>query len=233
IPGVGKEKIVVCGAVLISPRYALTAAHCPGFIDSITVYGGVYDTNNLDVDGAQSSAIKDFFPHPKFYGTGPMVYNDIAVIELETEFHETDSVKFIKIDALYPEPHLPGADLHIVGFGADNFKDGDFVLTTRLHSAEVKSVDHDTCQREWSKWNATISSEQICTSVDPAGTGPGDSGAPLIYKRHVPGSNTTEWRLLGVSSTGTTPPGESPDVFTRVPSFCAWIGNVTMVACTL
>uniref|UniRef100_A0A1I8AK43 Peptidase S1 domain-containing protein n=1 Tax=Steinernema glaseri TaxID=37863 RepID=A0A1I8AK43_9BILA len=115
--GLGEDKAVVCGATLISSRYALTAAHCPGYDDGVRVYGGIYDINNLNVEGAQSSAIRKFYPHSGYYKNKEMAYNDIAIIELETEFHETDTVKFIKIDALSLLPELSETELQIVGFG--------------------------------------------------------------------------------------------------------------------
>ncbi|KAK0414976.1 hypothetical protein QR680_011706 [Steinernema hermaphroditum] len=217
-----EDKIGVCGATLLSSRYALTAAHYVANRDPnyIMIFAGIHNVGKLYPPGSQMAFGKRFIVHPQFNASS--LHNDIALIELDREIKETDTVKFIKIDALWLLPELPGADGVIVGFGKSGWNGEQ---PGRLHSTHVTIVDRNICTDVWKNYSSenSITLESVCTTSANAGTLDGDSGGPLLYQRFNALTNKNEWRQLGVISFGQGIKGDIPDVQTRAPSYCTWI----------
>ncbi|KAK0415059.1 hypothetical protein QR680_011752 [Steinernema hermaphroditum] len=227
------SSIAMCGATLLSPRYALTAAHCVDEHDpSYTmVFAGIHNLEKLFPPGSQMAFAKRFIIHPEF-NQASFKHNDIALIELDREMKETDTVKFIKIDALWLLPELPGANGVILGFGVNGWN-GEASL--QLHSAHVKIVDFNICTERWknSEYEIPIMLGTVCTDSTHSGFLKGDNGGPLLYQRFNAQTKKNEWRQLGIASIGQSVKGDLPNVYTRVPSFCTWITQNTNppVAC--
>uniref|UniRef100_A0A1I8AHA2 Peptidase S1 domain-containing protein n=1 Tax=Steinernema glaseri TaxID=37863 RepID=A0A1I8AHA2_9BILA len=218
-----------CGAVLIHPRYALTAARCAKTFEnspSTRVWGGVSDIENLDPTRFQSRKVAKWIPHLYFDVT--TMHNDIAIIDLEGPFVVMDTVKPIKISATdrvsdFPDPY----PFMISGFGNTALE----TPTPYLHLADVSLVDWKTCRDAWDILGRDIiTGDKMCTSNRHVGTLEGDSGCPLVHTH----PDRAEWRLVGLSALGTAIPGY-PDVYTRVSKHCVWIADTTNmdVICSL
>ncbi|KAK0415062.1 hypothetical protein QR680_011752 [Steinernema hermaphroditum] len=206
-----EDKIGVCGATLLSSRYALTAAHCVADSDPnyTMIFAGLHSTVELFPSGSQMAFGKRFIVHPQFNASS--LHNDIALIELDREMKETDTVKFIKIDALWLLPELPGADGVIVGFGKNGWNGES---SKKLHSAHVKIVDYNVCIERWknSEYEIPIMPGTVCTDSTHSGALHGDSGGPLLYQRFNALTGKNEWRQLGIVSMGQLVKGDIPSL---------------------
>lgn len=92
---------------------------------------------------------------------------------------------------------------------------------TILQEAEIKEVDMNTCQIQYSNVDVL---KDICAGGEVGGTCLGDSGGPLSTRMdgHV--------YQVGVTSFGAVDCGvisRSPNVFERTASHLAWIGEIT------
>lgn len=72
----------ICGAVIISERHALTAAHCYDAYSDLTVYSFVVGSSNAnDNSDAFKTTLKDFIQHDDYFIITNV--NDIALLVLE------------------------------------------------------------------------------------------------------------------------------------------------------
>ncbi|TKR95687.1 hypothetical protein L596_009819 [Steinernema carpocapsae] len=218
-----------CGASLLSPTHALTAAHCVTDITSpADIMAGAIDNVHLNASNAQWSSIHRVTIHSGFSETSRE--NDIAIVEFNPPMTLNQYVQVTKI-VKNDEQLLQQKKSYVTGFGTYTFTNKEAVTSEDLLWAEIDLFDISRCHQHW---NSTDAQKQICAGAKNLGPGTGDSGGPLQVLH--------EGTLfqIGLTSFGTSDDefddefnqDRFPTVFTRVSFYCDFIANVTVNAAT-
>ncbi|XP_075162252.1 tequila isoform X2 [Haematobia irritans] len=205
-----------CGAVIISKKLILTAAHCLAgypkgsyFVRVGDHYANIAEASEID------SNIENWYIHERFREEKHM-NNDIAIILLKNALRFNDYVQPICL----PEK---GAQLEanrkctISGWGS--IKSGTSTPSNILRAAEVPILPDDVCKRREVYGNA-MSEGMFCAghldeNVDACD---GDSGGPLVC------SDESAETLYGIISWGQhCGYANHPGVYVRVEKYIDWI----------
>ncbi|XP_053957248.1 uncharacterized protein LOC128862566 isoform X3 [Anastrepha ludens] len=205
-----------CGAVLISSRHLLTAAHClAGYPKGAYLirlgdhYANIAESSEID------SFIENWYVHEKFRDSTHM-NNDIALIVLKTPVKFNDYIQPVCL------PNK-GATLTenrkctISGWGS--IKSGVSTPSNILRAAELPILSDEVCKQPH-VYGASLTEGMFCAgymdeSVDACD---GDSGGPLIC--HDEDGET----LHGIISWGQhCGYANKPGVYVRVEKYVDWI----------
>ncbi|XP_023031907.1 uncharacterized protein LOC6643128 isoform X2 [Drosophila willistoni] len=205
-----------CGAVVISKRHLLTAAHClyghpkgSYFVRVGDHYANIAESSEVD------SFIENWYTHEKFRD-GSHMNNDIAVIVLKTPLKFSDYVQPICL----PEKNVPlGENRTCTISGWGSIKSGLSTPSQILRSAQLPILSDATCKRS-NVYGDAMTDGMFCAgsmdeSVDAC---EGDSGGPLVC------SDEDGETLYGIISWGQHCGYQNrPGVYVRVCHYIDWI----------
>ncbi|XP_026737128.1 trypsin-1-like [Trichoplusia ni] len=199
----------MCGAVIISDRGLLTAAHCVDqYVANPSSLRVTVGTTNR-VTGGRTYDISRVLPHEQ-YSTDTLEH-DIAV--LGTTRTITFSISVAPVAIPRESFNLPvGTEAIVSGFGTTSYEGSS---SSVLLAARVQIVDQQTCMRAYMRIGAVTSGMVCAHGVNPLRDAcQGDSGGPLVANNHVVG--IVSWGE-GCASI------QYPGVYTRVSMYHTWI----------
>jgi len=227
-----KNNIGGCAAVLISSRWAVTAAHCIRLRHMVpeSIVLGLHDISKGSYEPySKDVAIEDTFTYPQFGIQDEMYpYNDIALLYLDEEIDLN-----IHTPACLPHSgrNYTGTTGSVYGWGKTD------ECSTEIHpilqEVNLEVISDDACRKasathrmlkdgvcvlNETSYSSMISEEMLCATASGQGSCRGDSGGPFTVKEHGKHS------LVGVVSWGAGC-GELPSVFAEVahPKIRTWI----------
>lgn len=206
----------LCGAVLISKRFVLTAAHCVGadndFQIGITETSSFVDSwfGNSDGGGTTEYAYKRGVIHPNY--DDDSVSHDIALYELDRDV--PDSLPYIRLEQT--PVTVSETSMTVIGFGDTDPSERITDLSDFLLQATVDYVTRSACIN---RMGGAIGPDMLCAYEEGEDTCQGDSGGPLFLK----GDSVAEDSLVGLVSWGYSCGGDTPGVYTRISYFYDWI----------
>jgi trypsin len=197
-----------CGAVLIAPLTALTAAQCVGGVSPSALL--VRSGSLLDASGGSLTAVTEIIRYPGY--DSDTEDNDIAVLHLAALGSDL-------VPALLPPPGedpQSGTEVDIAGWGITQSPGAP---SARLLTARMPVVGRSQCNAEYKEATGgddAISEQMVCAGVPAGGVGScrGDWGGPVLQGATVVG--IISW------SKGCAEP-DLPSVNARVGSFVTWI----------
>ena len=177
-----------CSAVLISPRFALSAHHCTHDIEigitNSTLAAGVYTRMDKDKIG-QVRRIKDIKQLHHTNGQPQKLKDpDIVVIEVNEPFEMNE---FVRPACLPARQVLPSETCIVSGWGRIlDWK--DYGLDLDLQAAKVDMVHNDDgsyCKKFWNHPRLNdgvfyVGDHTLCVFDQDSSSCPGDSGGPLV-----------------------------------------------------
>lgn len=203
-----------CGAVLISKRFVLTAAHCVGIDNDFEI--GISERLSFveawytgSDTGGTEYPFKSGIVHPGYKARS--VSSDIALYELEQDV--PDSIPYIKLEK--DKVEAKGTPMTVIGFGDTNPGAID-ILSDVLLQTTVDFVPRGECN---SKMGDTIGPDMLCAYTEGEDSCGGDSGGPLFLK----GATSADDSLVGLVSWGFECGGNYPGVYTNIAFFYDWI----------
>ncbi|XP_013144033.1 PREDICTED: trypsin 5G1-like [Papilio polytes] len=213
-----------CGGSVISERFILTAGHCT----SSRQYGPVTYalvgilSRTQHVDASQRYKIKNIIKHPEY--KAPKRYNDIALLETETEIILSDRV----VPAcLHVDTSADDAKALASGWGATQNRGSSAdvlqkVILNKFSELECAILFPPTRLM----LNGFNGNTQICygDKEKSKDTCQGDSGGPLQLKNS---KIHCMYTVVGVTSFGRACGfvGE-PGIYTKVLSYVPWIESI-------
>ncbi|XP_078037024.1 trypsin-1-like [Augochlora pura] len=193
----------ICGASIISSKWAVTAGHCVGSAASrYSLRAG-----NNDKNKGTRHTVKNIIRHPQ-YNSQTIDY-DIALIEVNEPFKFSSSVKAVQLASAEPPS---GKVVEVTGWGA--LREGGST-SALLQKVSIPIVDRKQCEDAYSRMNG-ITDRMICAGITQGGKDScqGDSGGPL----------TSGGTLYGIVSWGYgCAKPKYPGVYTNVAKLRSWI----------
>ncbi|XP_046745946.1 uncharacterized protein LOC124403977 isoform X2 [Diprion similis] len=207
-----------CGAVIISPLYVLTAAHCLEGYNKGMYFVRAGDYNTEVDDGTEVEAnIENYYIHEDFR-KGQRMNNDIALVMLKGQGIPLG--RNIMPICLPPEnvEYLPGLNCTISGWGS--IESGKSVQSHFLRFGWVPILDQSVCQADYVYGEGAISDGMVCAGYLNEGVDScdGDSGGPLAC------FHNNAFTLYGLTSWGKhCGEANKPGVYVRVAHYKKWI----------
>ncbi|XP_015519041.1 uncharacterized protein LOC107223760 isoform X6 [Neodiprion lecontei] len=207
-----------CGAVIISPLYVLTAAHCLEGYNKGMYFVRAGDYNTEVDDGTEVEAnIEDYYIHEDFR-KGQRMNNDIALVMLKGQGIPLG--RNIMPICLPPEnvEYLPGLNCTISGWGS--IESGKSVQSHFLRFGWVPILDQSVCQADYVYGEGAISDGMVCAGYLNEGVDScdGDSGGPLAC------IHNNAFTLYGLTSWGKhCGEANKPGVYVRIAHYKKWI----------
>ncbi len=189
----------ICGAIVLSDAWAITAAHCIDLDGSYSVAVWEHDLNVVDGSCSEVIAVRPIV-HPLYHY--PTLHVDIALLRLA-------SLPKCRI----PPPSISmshaGMRVQIAGWGYGNNP------SSSLSVADTTILDMTTCNLAWGQM---LSPTQLCAGFGND-TCIGDSGGPLFSS----GNGVTH--VHGITSYGADQCNHPtiPGVYTNLYMFTNWI----------
>ncbi|EFA08591.1 collagenase isoform X1 [Tribolium castaneum] len=204
---------VVCSGAIISHDWILTSAYCVYEMDSVTVFPGIIDLN--DISGPMIDA-KTVIVHEDY--NNKTLENDIGLVKLESSlvFDETIQVITLSEDVIGD-----AVNVTISGWGHSN--DDQDNLTTILQYATVPTIKNSECAKFYG--SDVVTSNVLCTHNSDLVKGPclNDGGAPLIINAGTDPQHVGIFSFLGEHGCEKNYPAG----YTRTASYLNWVKNKT------
>uniref|UniRef100_A0AAZ1Y398 Granzyme M n=2 Tax=Oreochromis aureus TaxID=47969 RepID=A0AAZ1Y398_OREAU len=196
----------LCGGALVREDFVLTAAHCETR-GIPTVVLGVDSLTGTEPTKQQFLVVKSF-PHPGYDGHK----NDIMLLKLNRRAQVSEAVQVISL-----KPGTLNQISQCITAGWGDIGDNN-TLPKTLQEVNVTTLPHRICERRWGQ--VPITQSMVCGvgSHSLQGFCSGDSGGPLVCDGDAAGVISFSGRRCGDPQT--------PDVYTRISSFRAWIQKV-------
>nr|CAD7588366.1 unnamed protein product [Timema genevievae] len=211
------EKIVFCGATIISKRWLLTAAHClvNKLLNQTVVLVGDHDTSTgTDTNASRLYPISRVIGHQDYNTLSEA--NDIGLIKVVQDILFSLEVGPVCLPWNYKGSYA-GETVEALGWGSLQFG-GE--MSSKLQEVGLEVISYQQCL---SYYNAGISQSQMCTYSQGKDACQSDSGGPLLYTN----PNTGRLYLAGIISYGIACATASPGVNTRVTTYLDWISQST------
>ncbi|KAJ1519619.1 hypothetical protein ONE63_004893 [Megalurothrips usitatus] len=210
---------VICGAVLIAPRYALTSAHCmrTQSLDVVDLVVGEFDTT-YEVEGTVQQRLKvaAFIRHPTWSGDWKRA--NIAIVRTREEVRISlySGPVCVPNNKTADQFLAPGESLVILGWGSSVYNGQ---TSSRLKLMTAPLVSPSDCITKYGQ----LYDEHFCTgSQNGQSVCTGDPGGPLLWLS----PRTHRLMVAGIVSYGDGCSGSSI-INTKVSSYIDWIKETT------
>lgn len=211
-----KSRTQICGGVLISDSWIITAAQCVDRTDFIVLGAKVINTlkNHSLVEKPSAEIIHKEYRKDR-HG------HDIGLLKIQNPVRFTDFIRPVCVLAWNSTVRLSGCFFTTWGF----YDALNFGLHDDLHAFPVHVYDQYECHFRWIITGLNVTNGDLCVRFDYSGSGPDlcsqDSGGPLICK-----IDEVHY-VIGVTSFVQSGCRKRflPDLFARVSYFENWILN--------
>jgi len=210
-----------CGASLLGPNKALSAAHCVdgAAVAILRVIAGLQDRSNEA--NTQTSTLTGYIMHPQ-YGVGaPTFNNDIATLQLAVTITMDGNVQPATLPADNSNQYV-GDIVVLTGWGRTSASN---VLPNLLQKVSIPVIAEAACNTALAPVSGALTGPgQICVkdTANTAGSCNGDSGGPM--NRGQVGS----YIVVGVTSCGIQGGGAClptyPSIYSRTAFYLDFIG---------
>lgn len=203
------ERLIFCGATIITNIHAISAAHCltgRNFGKIILVVGEHDTSNSAESRYTNVYRISAFQKHPNYDPVSGA--NDISIITTATTMQFNYGVTVACLPFKFTRDTLVNKTVVALGWGAKEFAGPQ---SNVLLNVFLKIKQSNLC-----------TTKQICSYAPGVDTCQKDSGGPLFYVEN------NRLFLVGIVSYGVACGTTTPSTNTRVSSYLDWIIKNTL-----